>query len=183
MANTKSLTNMAQVKIYTEDTTNLTQFIGLPIPNIPADLLVAESHPTEADTIRIYRSDRDVATTFVLKRQLINQIQNEVGQFLVGDLGMDLAGVLTYLNDTVFSAEAFGLITDLTGPTSSVPAPGAYSIVVIDQADGSVKGIPDFEYITYEEGDDPSGTPPSGTPATQEWVTAQLADYFQTEDS
>ena len=174
---------MAQVKIYTEATTNLTLFEGLPTPSQVARLLVAEAHPTDTSAIRIYRSDREDVNIFVLKTQDINEIQNEAGQFLVGDLSMDRTGVVTYLNDTVFAVSDHDLITSLYGPTSSTPAPSSYSIVVIDQSDGTVKGIPDFEYITFEESDDPAGTPPSGTPATQEWVAAQLADYFQAEGS
>jgi hypothetical protein len=141
---------MAQVKIYTEDTTNLAQFIGLPIPAQPAQLVVAEAHPTEVDTIRLYRSDRDDVNQYILKKQLISEIQDEVGQLLVGDLGMDQAAVLAYLNDTVFTISDYGLITSLYGPTGADGLPADYNMVIVDKATGEVKTIPVFDTIEPE---------------------------------
>ena len=138
------------VKIYTEETSNLTQFEGLPTPPQVARLMVAEAHPTDTDAVRVYDSTRDDSDVFVLKTQDISEIQDEAGQFLAGDLGMDRAAVLDYLNNVVFSVADHDLITSMFGPTGADGLPADYNYVVVDKATGEVKTIVPQDVIVPE---------------------------------
>ncbi len=112
------------IKIYSVVSKGCIFFDGSTVQPKFLGTILCELHPTLADRVIIYRTDRqsrEEAASFrkIFRKLKIDRIQNVLGEYLVGDLGYDRDQVLAYVNeesnktDVVTSGQSFTVGTSL----------------------------------------------------------------------
>lgn len=97
---------MGQIQIYSELKTGKVAFTGSRVSNKEIGSLTVNAHPSLTDRIQIksnraFKRNSTTVYRVFFRRLHISRIQNEAGQDLVGDLGMDQAAVIAYIETQI----------------------------------------------------------------------------------
>ena len=114
---------MSKIKIYSDTSKGCILFDGSTVQPKFLGTVLCEAHPTLSDRVIIYRTDRqrpDGTNRKLFRKLDIGRLQNEAGEDLVDDLGLNRTQIVNYVNTqaNVAGGAASGQVPNITSATT-----------------------------------------------------------------